>query len=273
VADKSHRLIIEALQRAAHSPAGLPLHGTRNVPGLFPITGPGKLAAQRCWDEGFLAPASGDASSEAREPGRTPTPSPVASAASARCVLTPKGLNWLLQQTSSRQVLEDLLRALEARETQLTHLLDCARQMQSSLAGLRARVEQVLDSSDQPGSSPPSASTPLQAMCREFHGGAAEEPVEPIVSALSQLLERWRASGSPDDQPLPGLYRQLAQSHPGLTIGRFHDALRQAHEQGRIYLHPWTGPLHELPEPALALLSGHLVAYYASPHQSVVSSQ
>ncbi len=36
------------------------------------------------------------------------------------------------------------------------------------------------------------------------------------------------------------------------------------HQAGRIYVHPWTGPLHELPEPAYALLVGHEIAYYAS---------
>ena len=66
------------------------------------------------------------------------------------------------------------------------------------------------------------------------------------------------------DCPLPHLYRTLSEQ----TIGQFHDALRQLHSQQRIYLHPWTGPLCELPEPALALLVGHEVAYYASARGS-----
>jgi hypothetical protein len=40
--------------------------------------------------------------------------------------------------------------------------------------------------------------------------------------------------------------------------------LRSLHDRERIYLHPWTGPLYALPEPAFALLIGHEVAYYAS---------
>jgi hypothetical protein len=50
-----------------------------------------------------------------------------------------------------------------------------------------------------------------------------------------------------------------------LTIGRFHDGLRRLHDEGQAYLHPWTGPLYAMPEPAFALLVGHEVAYYASP--------
>lgn len=64
------------------------------------------------------------------------------------------------------------------------------------------------------------------------------------------------------DCPLPELYRVLPAST--WTIGAFHDVLRALLQQQRIWLHPWTGPLSEIPEPALALLVGHEVAYYAS---------
>ena len=36
------------------------------------------------------------------------------------------------------------------------------------------------------------------------------------------------------------------------------------HETSQVYLHPWTGPLYDIPEPPYALLVGHEVAYYAS---------
>ena len=58
--------------------------------------------------------------------------------------------------------------------------------------------------------------------------------------------------------------RGLTVLDPPPTIGAFHDCLRQLHADGSIYLHPWTGPLYALPEPAYALLVGHGVAYYAS---------
>jgi hypothetical protein len=77
-------------------------------------------------------------------------------------------------------------------------------------------------------------------------------------------LEGWARAGSSGDCPLPWLFRRLTESVPGLTIGQFHDALRQGAEAGRLYPHPWTGPLHAMPEPTCALLVGHAVAYYAS---------
>jgi hypothetical protein len=60
------------------------------------------------------------------------------------------------------------------------------------------------------------------------------------------------------------LYRALTTRESPPTIGEFHDCLRRLHAAGSVYLHPWTGPLYALPEPAYALLAGHNVAYYAS---------
>lgn len=86
---------------------------------------------------------------------------------------------------------------------------------------------------------------------------------------MFDALQRWQQSGVSDDCPLPQLYRQICPAIPDMTIGRFHDELRRLHDFGQIYLHPWTGPLYEVPEPAYALLVGHLVAYYASLKDSV----
>jgi hypothetical protein len=89
----------------------------------------------------------------------------------------------------------------------------------------------------------------------------------PLDNEIVVLLDEWRSSSS-GDCPLPELYRRLTERHAGLSIGRFHDLLRHLHDSHRVYLHPWTGPLYELPEPPLALLVGHEVAYYASPRIS-----
>jgi hypothetical protein len=76
-------------------------------------------------------------------------------------------------------------------------------------------------------------------------------------------LEQWHAQLH-RDCPLPELFRRLAASHRELTVGQFHDALRHLHDEHQVYLHPWTGPLYDLPEPPFALLIGHEIAYYAS---------
>src|SRR5205823_4077257 len=113
VADKSSRLVLAALTRAAADPAGVPLVGTRTTPGLFPNTTLGKQAAQRCREDGYL----GDA-----------------------CTITDKGMSYLLGQASPRQVLEDFVRVLEAREDQVGELLDAARRMKAGIDSLRGTV-------------------------------------------------------------------------------------------------------------------------------------
>jgi hypothetical protein len=236
LADKSAQLVLGALGRAAAEPAGLPLHGTRAEPGLFAANAVGKQAAQRCKDEGYLRVV--------RTETRGKTTREV-------CALTEKGLAYLLSQVNPRPVLEDFVRALEARQTQVGELVAAAQQTQAGFAALRATAEKVLQQLQTRGS--PAAEKP-----------AGGNGAETWTGAVLDYLASWQAAGASEDCPLPTLYRRAAQAAPGLTIGRFHDGLRRLHDQEQIYLHPWTGPLYELPEPPYALLVGHEIAYYAS---------
>lgn len=234
MADKSTQLILDALGRAAAEPAGLPLHAGKTAPGLFPATAPARLAAQRCKDDGLLRVV------RAEGKGKT---------AGELCALTEKGLAFLLQQLSPRQVLEDLVRVLEARREQAAALLETARAWSHALDALKGTVEKVLQQLHAPA--------PATASANGSETWLAE--------ALTWLRQRH----APGDCPLPELYRQARAAAPTLSIGHFHDGLRRLIEQGQIYLHPWTGPLYDLPEPTLALLVGHEIAYYASaraPH-------
>jgi hypothetical protein len=87
---------------------------------------------------------------------------------------------------------------------------------------------------------------------------------ETLAAALLTHLRQWQASGASEDCPLPELFRRVRQAAQGMSIGQFHDSLRRLTESEQIYLHPWTGPLYDMPEPPLALLVGHEIAYYAS---------
>jgi hypothetical protein len=223
VADKSAQLVLDALGRAVAEPAGAPLHSGRNSPGLFPASALGRQAAQRCKDEGLLRVVGSEPRGRSSE---------------EVCALTDRGLDYLLAQAGALEVLEDLVRAAEAREAQMEELVRAARQTQASCAGLRELARKVLD---------------------QAHGLTPR-----CAGALLDHLGRWRASGASGDCPLPELYRAARTTDPDLTVGQFHDALRRLHDEGSIYLHPWTGPLYDLPEPPLALLVGHEVAYYAS---------
>src|SRR5262245_36057467 len=99
MADKSTQLILAALGRAAADPAGVPLFGSRAAPGLFAATGPARQAAQRCKDEDYV---------------RVVRSAPRGKTVQEICAITEKGLAYLLSQVSPKQVLEDLVRALDA---------------------------------------------------------------------------------------------------------------------------------------------------------------
>jgi hypothetical protein len=216
----------------------VPLFTSKKTPGLFAATVAGRQHAERCKAEGYLRVIASETAGKAVQ---------------EICIITEKGLAYLLNQVSPRQVLEDLMRTLEARQVQVGELVAAARQWQEGLHALQATVEKVL---------------------RQIHpsGGVAGVPgphpssngSDAWLADLIIFLREWQTSGPAGDCPLPELYRRAQQLAPSLTIGHFLDGLRRLHEQQRIYLHPWTGPLYEMPEPACALLIGHEIAYYAS---------
>jgi hypothetical protein len=256
VADKSSQLVLNALTRATADAAGVPLHGSRTAPGLFPATTLGKQAAQRCRDEGFLR-------SLATETNET-TPRARVNAGPV-CTITEKGLSFLLSQVSPRQVLEDFVRVLEAREEQVMQLVNRTRQMHSSLEALRSAVTAVLAEVERsPFSTRQSGNGDLNELFQEFRREKPENSPIDSTPALLAYLDRWAGSGALEDCPLPELFRNAQGTVRELTIGGFHDMLRSLQNAGEIYLHPWTGPLYDIPEPPYALLVGHEVAYYAS---------
>jgi hypothetical protein len=234
LADPSAPLILAALQRAAVEPDGLALWSSKSAPGLFAASAAGKQAAQRCKDAGLLRVVRTEAK------GKTPR---------EICALTEPGLHHLLEQTSPRPVLEALLQAIQRCETKLADLIANADQQRLHLETLKALSAKLLQQSGKTGA----VSLPW-----ETNG---KRPVEEYVL---ESLRGWHGTRQLGDCPLPELHRRVKDLSPKLTLGQFHDAVRLLHEQQSVFLHPWTGPLYEMPEPAVALLSGHEIAYYVS---------
>jgi len=268
VAAKTTQLLLDALTRAAADPGGTLLHATKSEPGLFPTTAPAKAAARKAIDDGMLKSLSSTGKHYAA---------------------TEAGLQFLLDQSSPKQVLEDFVRVLEEREGQVIELLSTAGRMAEALEGLKDAVARVLPRVE----STRFASLPLPTgvEARAVLGGHSQrngtslsestmtatlvapsrvlaptvDPLDNLAGAVLARLSDWAASaGAGQDCPLPELYRSLTTREIPPTIGAFHDCLRYLHERHQVYLHPWTGPLYAVPEPAYALLAGHNVAYYAS---------
>jgi len=240
LADKSTRLIFEALTRAAAEPAGVSLHAQKGEPGLFPATTLARAAAERAKADGLIEVIH-------TEPkGRT---------VREVCVLTNKGMHYLVREANPRQVLEDLVRALEDRQAAVAELAASATHMTAGLEAIRSAVEEILPRFILP------AGNNGVSMNGTLIPATTSAPDSRIADLKARLAEWHAASGSTQDCPLPELYRKLEST---VSVGQFHDALRQLHDDHQIYLHPWTGPLYALPEPAFALMVGHEVAYYAS---------
>lgn len=245
MADRSSQLVLSALTRAAADTAGVPLYSSKNQPGLFPTTALGKQTAQRCCEEGYLQ------SNTSHNESSRPIP--------PTCTITEKGMAYLVGQVSPRQVLEDFVRIVEEREGQIGQLVETAEKMQHSLESLRGTITDVLRRVNAPTGD-------LKTLFAEFRQEKTppSAPRSDPSAAILSTLEAWPKSSTQEDCPLPELYRQIASRFPTGTIGSFHDALRRLHATGQVWLHPWTGPLYEVPEPPFALLVGHEIAYYAS---------
>jgi hypothetical protein len=249
MADKATALILDALTKAMAEPAGVPLHGNKKLPGLFTASTSAKQAARRCLEEGYLHVVH-------REPR--------GSSVRDFCALTEKGMAYVLGEVSPKRVLEELVHTLQGRQVQVDELVGMLRQWQAGLDGLQATVKKVLQQLQQPDR----AGVPGAVSMNGRTSLTSIQRPEDLTRDLLACLSQWQPSGAVADCPLPEFYRRAQPNSPTLTIGQFHDGLRRLHEIEKIYLHPWSGPLYEIPEPPYALLVGHEVAYYASVRSS-----
>ncbi|AWM36242.1 hypothetical protein GobsT_59760 [Gemmata obscuriglobus] len=275
MADKLTQQVLDALTRAAAEPTGLPLYAGKADLGLFPNVAGAKPAAQKCLAEDLVRVVGADPKSK--------TPRDLYG-------LTDKGWEYLLAAVNPKQVLEDFVRVLEARQGEVTDLLATARRMADSLQGLRDAVSRVLPAVTAvrvrealPSVAAPRVEEPVSEFVPSTHAGVPEAPalspfllrggVEegllPAPALAPAVLAHLAEHTGPTDCPLPELFRALAQT-AALTIGEFHDCLRELHSEGRVSLPQWTGPLYALPEPQYALLIGHGIAYYASLREAGV---
>jgi hypothetical protein len=240
--DKISQLIGEALSRAATNRSGFPLHGGRRT-GLFSNSMAAKKAAQVCKSEGYLETLAVE--SRGRQTREV-------------CAITQKGLAYLLHQVSPKQILAELVQALHFQQSQTGELLKSVQQWQASIDSFKNLIHQYFQQCDLNGSLHLTQAASNGVM---HHAGAKSE--SDIGASIVSQLDQWPGSG---DCPLPELFRRCG--HENITIGQFHDELRRLQQEERVYLHPWTGPLSEIPEPAFALLAGHGIAYYASRRSS-----
>jgi hypothetical protein len=95
-------------------------------------------------------------------------------------------------------------------------------------------------------------------------GGESGPKTRPpgLDDALAHWVRERKAQIPLEPVELPELFRHASQGYPGLTIGQFHDAVRQLVKEKRLRLYPFTQAMYQLAQPEYALIVGREVMYY-----------
>lgn len=232
VVGRAESELLPVLRRLLAQPEGRRLYGSGRSPGLFPSRSVGSERIVADLNErGFITLV--DPENDRQGP---------------TALLTAEGRRWLVDHDSPRELLEDLLRVGEDQR-------DILRELATLLAEHERRLERQRQA----------VAAVLTRLASET---AADSPCEALAL---QILAVRDPRGELAVRSFADLYEEIRLRQPGLSIGAFHDAIRRLYDQSKIRLCPWTGPLYELPQPALALLIGHEVLYYVQLTRDTLS--
>jgi hypothetical protein len=233
------------LSRAAVDPGPKVLYGTKAKPGIF--TGSGvalRQAAQICQDQGWV-----EATGQFHGTGKSRKP---------LYRLTAAGLQEALEHGEETSLLREMLAVLHAEVQVLGEIKAKADQLARAAAERCDVGNRVLDRV---------RPADVEAFVgRWVAGQSAATPVPPastadwLEPALAYLAEYQRRHPYAHC-PLAELYQRVAE-HRRVTIGQFHDGVRQLVERRKVRLHPFTGAAYQLRDEQYALVAGQEIKYY-----------
>jgi hypothetical protein len=240
---------LAALSRAMADPAARPLLGTKAKPGIFiGGTQATKNAAQRAIERGWLAP-TGDFEGQ----GRSKKP---------LYRITAAGIAHALEHGTAAELLRDMLAALDGQtkrlervQSEVANTAELTKAQAQAVRELLTRVappnvEELLRSAaNRPAAEPSPPSPPASSSSAKW-----------AADALKYLSEHRRRN--PYGRcSLSELFQKTAAGS-GLSIGQFHDGVRELAAQGKIALHPFTGAAYQLRDEQYALVAGQEIKYY-----------
>lgn len=272
-----------AALRPALAGQPLPLQASGKNTGIFPSGAAGKALAMEALNRGLVQQRD-DPATAAKKNGK----------AKPHFSITTKGQEFVLEHDSPKGALEAVQIAVRQLSDQLSsfdrqspgdenRILDGLQELfAQQFRALHATLQDAAAASRQAAETHlkriDSAQQVIQMVEKAIERVSQQQSVPPPPAlAVPQpeatptswgakvvsFLRSRRDSGTPGDCPLPELYDFLHRQHPALSIGHFHDTLRQSHNDGRIRLSGWSGPLENLPHPNLAIFIAHKVMYYA----------
>jgi hypothetical protein len=245
--------------------------------GLLPSGAAGNTLANTLKERGFIEPVA--------DPNQ-----PKGKAVGVHYLrVTQAGRDWVLAQLSPTAALEalagvlkgmtspvpsidlspiealtaELKRAAESVQAMVQSAITVQAQQAEALQRMLKQTEEAVARALSEATLPPTPPPPPVAE-------TAAPPATPGVdvqllkNTISEELTRWYAE-KPFGMPLDELYRKLQATMPKLSIGHFHDALREMHKDKQLVLTGWAKTLYEIPAPELALFISDKVMYYVKP--------
>ncbi len=286
--------LLTGLRKAKVGP--LPLQEKGAVGGMFPKGKAGEPLAKHAQQEGLVE--------EVKEKREVTTTSRGKSKTTTKDVvigwgLTPAGLQYLADADSPKAALEALLPYVQKLAgptaqptTDFTAFAgtvdkatrECVSAIEKAFAGLRADVLRAVAPSNGAALDPapilaalttalsriesPTIKPPVVAKQPDPTPKPAPDSAGAVTDEIVSFVATWTREKTVGP-PLDAIMKHLRVSHPQLTVGAFHDALRRlvGANPPSIKLSGWSKTIHELPDPELALFVKHTVMYYAHSPQ------
>ncbi len=91
-----------------------------------------------------------------------------------------------------------------------------------------------------------------------------QAPLLTWLDAVVKTVNEQHARDRYQPLTLPAIFAAAKIFAPALSLGQFHDGLRQLHDSGLIRLEPWTRALSGIPDRRNAIFTDGEVMYFAS---------
>jgi hypothetical protein len=238
------QVMLEALERALADSCPRKLHGTKASPGIFlSSSATARAAAHQCLERELLRQVA------EQRIGKRLVP---------LFAIAPPGVAMVLESSPVPRLLAAMV---DAADQTAQSAANCGRTLQAvgqRAVELREAVERVA-ARVQPASHARLSTLALSASCS---GPSPADRAESLQEELVKAVRTHKSRAPLEPIELPELFRQVATKFETLSIGQFHDTVRQLSGSQRLRLMPYTRAMYQLAQPEYALIVGREIMYY-----------